>query len=324
MDQQRLVELLMSSDYVSGEWISEQLGVTRAAVWKAVEALRQQGYAIESVKKRGYHMPAPEDAVWPACIRRNLHTQWAGCHIEYHRVINSTNLRARALGMEEAPHGTLIVADEQTAGRGRMSRSWDAKPGGAVLMSLLIRPEQLAPMNATGVVLVAALAACMACRDEGADVRIKWPNDLICGGKKICGMLLDMNADMDQVHYAVIGVGINISSYPYADNLRHAACLADACGHSVERARVIAHFLRHFESLYDRWRIGGISAILPLYRECSITLGSRVRVIGLNNSFEALALDVQEDGSLLVQLDSGERTCVHAGDVSVRGVMDYV
>ena len=324
MDQQRLIQMLMNSDYVSGEWISSQLGLTRAAIWKAVEALRERGYDIQSVKKRGYHLEPPKDAVWPACIRKNLSTRWAGCHIEYHPIIDSTNFRARELGFTDAPHGTLIIADEQTAGRGRMSRKWESKPGDAILMSILLRPEALSPMDATGIVLIASLAAAMACCEEGADVRIKWPNDLIVGSKKLCGMLLDMNADMDQVHFAVVGIGININSFPYAENLKHATCLKDACGHDISRARVVASFLSHFETLYDQWRIGGINTILPAYREHSITLGSRVNVISLNGSFEALAVDVLEDGALMVQLDSGEQVPVRAGDVSVRGVMDYV
>ena len=324
MDHNLLLTLLMENEYVSGEAISRRLGVTRAAVWKAIENLRKQGYEIESAKKRGYRLVPPEDAVWPSCIRKLLSTRWTGSHIEYHSVIDSTNFRARALGLEDAPHGTLIIADEQTAGRGRMARSWTAEPGSSLLMSLLLRPQALAPMNATGIVLIAALAACMACRDEGADVKIKWPNDLVAGGKKICGMLLDMNADMDRVHYAVVGVGVNISAYPWADDLRHASCLMEACGHEVSRAKVAARFLTCFETLYDRWSAEGIASLLPDYRKLSITLGSRVRVISLTGTFEAVAMDILEDGALLVQTDTGERVPVHAGDVSVRGVMDYV
>ncbi len=253
-----------------------------------------------------------------------LHTAWAGRHIEYHEVIDSTNLRAKALGLQDAPHGTLVTADLQTAGRGRMTRRWEARSGDAILMSLLLRPRKLAPMQATGIVLIAALAAAMACREEGADVSIKWPNDLVSGGKKICGMLLDMTLCGEYVGCAVVGVGLNVRSFPYADDLKHASCLDAVCGREVSRARVTAAFLTHFESLYDRWAAEGISAILPLYRKHSITLGRRVRVIGLTETFEAQAIDVLDDGSLLVRLDDGTERPVLAGDVSVRGVMDYV
>ncbi len=257
-------------------------------------------------------------------IREALETSWAGRNIEAHEIIDSTNFRAKALGFEGAPHGTLVIADLQTAGRGRMQRSWESKSGDSILMSLLLRPVKLPPMQATGIVLLAAIAAAHACRDEGADVLIKWPNDLITGGKKLSGMLLDMTLAGEYVNFAVVGIGINVKSFPYAENLQHATCLNDACGREVSRERVVASFLTHFERLYDRWADEGIAAILPLYREHSVTLGRRVRVIGLSETFEAQALDVLDDGSLLVRLDDGTETSVHAGDVSVRGVMDYV
>ena len=260
----------------------------------------------------------------PASVQKDLTAHWAGRSIEYHEVIDSTNFRAKKLGLDGAPHGTLVIADLQTAGRGRMQRSWESKSGDSILMSLLLRPEKLPPMQATGIVLIAAVAAAMACRDEGAEVSIKWPNDLIAGGKKLAGMLLEMTLAGEFVDFAVVGIGVNVKSFPYAEDLKHAACLNDACGREVCREKAVASFLAHFERLYDLWEKEGISAILPVYREYSVTLGRRVRVIGLNETFEAQALDVLPDGSLLVRLDDGAETAVHAGDVSVRGVMDYV
>ncbi len=269
------------------------------------------------------HNPS-RDSVCSDAIQKYLHTQWAGRHIKYHACTDSTNLRARLMGMDGAPHGTLVIADEQTAGRGRMSRSWESRPSDSILMSLLVRPENLLPHNATGLVLLAAIAVAAACRAEGADVSIKWPNDLIVNSKKLCGMLLEMNASMEKVNFAVIGIGINIKSFPYADDLKHAACLTDACGHEVERAKVVAAFLQEFEMLYAKWRTEGIEAILSIYRQYSITLGRRVRVIGSTETFEAQALDILPDGALMVRTDEGTILPIHAGDVSVRGVMDYV
>jgi len=270
------------------------------------------------------HPSYPADSVTPESICPLLKARWAGRSIEYHPVIDSTNFRAKKLGFDGAPHGTLVIADLQTAGRGRMQRSWESNPGDSILMSLLLRPEKLPPMQATGIVLIAAIAAAMACRDEGADVSIKWPNDLIANGKKISGMLLDMALSGEFVDFAIAGIGINIKSFPYAEDLKHASCLNDACDHEVSRAKVVAGFLTHFERLYELWVRDGIDAILPIYRDYSITLGRRVRVIGLNESFEAQAMDVLPDGSLLVHLDDGSESAVHAGDVSVRGVMDYI
>lgn len=318
-----ILRLLMEADTVSLGFLSRASGQSEDAVINKIDSLRRDGHSIER-SGGAFRLLPPADAVWPSCIRKTLSTRWAGSLIEYHPVIDSTNFRARALGLEGAPHGTLVIADQQTAGRGRMDRSWETKPGDAILMSLLIRPESLPAVDATGIVLVAALAAAKACSEEGADVRIKWPNDLIVNGKKLCGMLLDMKLSANLVDYAIIGVGININSFPYAENLQHAACLKDACGHPVSRAQVTARFLSRFETLYDRWRSEGIDVILSMYREWSITLGRRVRVIGLNETFEAQAVDILPDGTLRVMTDDNKLRSVHAGDVSVRGVMDYV
>ncbi|MBR3504185.1 MAG: biotin--[Clostridia bacterium] len=262
---------------------------------------------------------------WPVRIGDRLATAWAGRRIDYYDTIDSTNTVARRLGRldpEIAPHGTLVVADEQTRGRGRMDRVWQSRPGEAALMSLLLRPAALAPADAVGIVLVTALAVCDACRSFGADALIKWPNDIVCGGKKICGMLLDMDADADRVRFAVVGVGLNISGYPSAEGLRHASCLNDAAGKVLDRADVIARFLAEFERRYDFWASGG--DILPDYSARCVTLGSRVKVAGLMETFEGEALRVLPDGALMVRRDGGEETPVRAGDVSVRGVMDYI
>lgn len=264
------------------------------------------------------------DSLQPSAIERTLSTAWAGRSIEYHPVIDSTNRRARTLGEEGAAHGTLVIADLQTSGRGRMSRTWESGSGDSVLMSLLLRPESLRPTDATGIVLVSAIAVAAACEKMGAQVSIKWPNDLISNGKKLCGMLLDMKMGPEFVEYAIIGIGVNVKTHPQSEEIPHAACLQDACGKEVLRQEVVSHFLNHFEALYALWRTKGIDAVLPLYREYSITLGRRVRVIGLNETFEALAIDVLANGGLIVETDDGIRKTVYAGDVSVRGVMDYV
>ena len=326
MKQSEVLGLLRQSDYVSGEWISRQLGVTRAGVWKVIESLRAEGWPIESLRKKGYHLAPPENALWPVCIRPFIRAKWAGCRIDYFDSVDSTNRAARVLGLlsaEEAPHGTLVVADEQTAGRGRMTRSWQARPGEAALMSLLLRPRSVSPLEATPLVLVTALAACEACRHFGSDTLIKWPNDLVCGGKKLCGMLLDMNADQDLVHFAVAGIGLNISGFPYAEDLTHATCLNDACGKKLSRAEVTGELMNQFETYYELWDREGVDAILPLYEAKCVTVGSRVQVIGLKERFTGLAEGLLPDGSLRVLRDDGAQIAVHAGDVSVRGVMGY-
>ncbi len=323
MDLNRILRILTENRRISEARLCAELDIDRETMHQSIHELISMGYDI-SRTMLGLRLSPPDNSIDGASIRALLHTEWAGKQIEYHKVIDSTNFRARALGQEGAPHGTLVIADLQTAGRGRMSRKWESKSGDSILMSLLLRPENTPPQEATGIVLLAALAMASACRKEGADVRIKWPNDLIADGKKLCGMLLEMDATAERVNFAVAGIGLNVRSFPYAEDLKHATCLDKACGHAVSRARVTAEFLSEFERLYEMWHAEGIEAILPLYREYSITLGSRVRVIGLTETFEAQAEDICADGSLLVRRDDGTVQTVHAGDVSVRGVMDYV
>ena len=326
MDQKQLLSLLMQNEYVSGAWISRQMGVTRAGVWKAVEALRLAGWPIESAHRRGYRLVPPEDAVWPSCIRRHLHAAWVGQRIDYYDSVDSTNRAARRLCSADpalAPHGTLVVADEQTQGRGRMDRTWQSRRGDAALMTLLLRPESLAPLEGAGIMMVTALAMCDTCRSFGANTSIKWPNDIVCDGKKICGMLMELAGDIDVLHCVLVGVGLNIAGYPSAENLKHASCLNEMAGKALNRAEVIARFLDEFEAHYDLWAREGVEAILPDYSARCVTLGSRVQVIGLRETFEGEALQVMGDGALVVRRADGEEAVVRAGDVSVRGVMGY-
>ena len=327
MDQEKLLSLLMQYDLVSGSEIARPMGVTRAGVWKAIDALRAQGYNIVSVPRKGYHLEPPENAVWPSCIRAHLKAKWIAQRIDYYDATGSTNRIARALGSEDAsaaPHGTLVIADEQESGRGRMTRSWISKKGDAVLMSLLLRPENTAPDEAAVLVQVTALAVCEACRSLGAPALIKWPNDIVADGLKLCGILLEMNADMDQVHYAVAGMGLNVLGSPRCEDIPHAGCLAEVCPRVPSRAEAAARILEHYEKYYDLWAKGGASAIRPFYEERCVTLGRRVRVSGLTETFEGTARALTADGSLEVVTDAGEKRVVRAGDVSVRGIMGYV
>lgn len=327
MDQSLLLSLLMQQDYVSGEWISRQTGVTRAGVWKAIESLRAQGYEIESTRRRGYRLVPPEDALWPSCIRSCLKAGNMARRIEYLDQTTSTNRVARSLGEEDAqcaPHGTLVVAEEQLSGRGRMTRSWSADRGAAILMSLLLRPENTRPERAAALVQVTALAVCDACRLFGAPAMIKWPNDIVADGYKLCGMLLEMSADMDQVKYAVAGIGLNVSGSPRGEEIPHAGALYEVTSSRPSRAAVTAAILEQFEGYYDLWTQGGEEALRPCYEERCITLGRRVRVLALDEVFEGTARALAPDGSLIVVTDEGSERIVRAGDVSVRGVMGYV
>ena len=318
---ERILERLLSEETVSGQAISAELGVTRAAVWKQIEQLRALGFVIESQGKQGYRLVSCPDSLMAPVIARGLGTQWAGRRIVYLPTVDSTNRYARRLAAEGAPHGTLVVADEQTAGRGRRGRGWISPAGEGVFMSLILRPQSH-PSEVARLSMQTALAVAQAItRVTGLDARIKWPNDIVCGGRKVCGMLLEMNADEQTVHDVVAGVGINVHQTAFAPEIAQSASSLDLlCGESVSRAALVRAFLEAFEAADALTARGGL---MDAYRARSATLGQRVQVIAPAGSFTGTALAVTDSGSLIVEDEEGQRREVLAADVSVRGLMGY-
>ena len=318
---ERILERLLAGETVSGQAISAELGVTRAAVWKQIEQLRALGFVIESQGKQGYRLLSCPDSLMAPVIARGLQTRWAGRQIVYLPSVDSTNRRARQLAAEGAPHGTLVIADEQTAGRGRRGRGWISPAGEGVFMSLILRPQSH-PSEVARLSMQTALAVALSiAQTTGLDARIKWPNDIVCGGRKVCGMLLEMNADEQTVHDVVAGVGINVHQTAFAPEIAQSASSLDLlCGESVSRAALVRAFLEAFEAADALTARGGL---MDAYRACSATLGQRVQVIAPAGSFTGTALAVTDSGSLIVEDEEGQRREVLAADVSVRGLMGY-
>ncbi|MDO5298725.1 MAG: biotin--[acetyl-CoA-carboxylase] ligase [Clostridia bacterium] len=320
---ERILTQLLKNDTVSGQALSEKLGVTRAAVWKQIEQLRQQGFVIESLGRQGYRLVECPDSLMAPVVRQGLDTSWAGREIVYLRSVDSTNRYARQLAQEGAAHGTLVLADEQTAGRGRRGRGWISPAGESIYMTLILRP-QAHPSQVAQLSLATALAVAQGItRSCGVEARIKWPNDIVCQGRKVCGMLLEMNADEQSVHDVVAGIGINVHPGAVSEEIAETAGALDVlCGRTLRRAEIVRGFLRAFEEV-DALMADG-EAFMRAYCEHSATLGRRVQVIGLNGSFIGTALGVTGSGALIVEDEQGKRHEVLAADVSVRGLMGYV
>lgn len=318
---ERILERLLSEETVSGQAISAELGVTRAAVWKQIEQLRALGFVIESQGKQGYRLLSCPDSLMAPVIARGLQTRWAGRQIVYLPSVDSTNRRARQLAAEGAPHGTLVIADEQTAGRGRRGRGWISPAGEGVFMSLILRPQSH-PSEVARLSMQTALAVALAiAQTTGLDARIKWPNDIVCGGRKVCGMLLEMNADEQAVHDVVAGIGINVHQTQFAPEIEKTASSLDLLsGQRVCRAALVRAFLEAFERAEA---LAAQGALMDAYRARSATLGQRVQVIAPAGSFTGTALAVTDSGSLIVEDEEGQRREVLAADVSVRGLMGY-
>jgi len=251
---------------------------------------------------------------------KNLETKWAGQKIVYFAETDSTNRRARLLAQEGAPHGTLVLADSQSAGRGRRGRNWISPAGEGIFMSLLLRPN-VHPSQVAKLSLLTALSAANAImRETGLDARIKWPNDIVVSGRKVCGMLLEMTADENTVYDVVAGVGINVHQKEFDSEIMHtASSLELLTGKTLSCAALIRSFLEEFEHAMEL----PDDEMMAQYVARSATLGQRVQVISLAGTFTGEAKAVTESGSLLVCDEEGMLREVLAADVSVRGIMGY-
>lgn len=259
-------------------------------------------------------------------LKEHLHTRWAGRgEIAYEPVMNSTNIRAKDMARAGAPHGSLAVCDHQTAGRGRMTRRWETPAGEALTQSMVLRPKL--PIEQSQLcTFAAALAAAKAIEEVCPELKpdIKWPNDVVIGSKKCVGILCEMV--LDGSGYAVIpGVGININQKSFEGELADkATSLLLETGKPVERWQVLCAYLKYMEETSDALEKDGLEGILPDYLSRSVTLGSRVRVVGTDMEFVGTAKAVDETGALIVTDENGEERRVLSGDVSVRGLMGYV
>ncbi|MFC5134849.1 MULTISPECIES: biotin--[acetyl-CoA-carboxylase] ligase [Haloferacaceae] len=319
MDTRRALLSALESGPVSGPALADELGVSRAAVWKAVEGLREEGFAVESAAD-GYVAPA-DPAYCAAGIEFGLDAPYV---VEHHESLPSTNDRARTLA---ADGGTdvAVVADEQTGGRGRLDREWVA-PSGGVWVSVLTRPA-VAPARAPLFTLAAAVAVADACREAGVDATIKWPNDVLVagpeagggddrpgrsdrpdrGGRKLAGVLTEMEGEADRVSWLVVGVGVNANLDP-GTLPAGATSLRAERGEDVDRRRFLARLLERYAEL-----AADPDAVLSAWRERASTLGRRVRVETPGGTVTGRAVDVEPPGALVVETDEG-RTRVHAGD----------
>ena len=254
-------------------------------------------------------------------IQSGLGTQWAGQDIVYFKEIDSTNRYAKKLAGQGAAHGTMVLADTQTAGRGRRGHSWISPAGSSISMTLILRPD-VPSAQVAKISLLTALATANAIRRvTGLDVRIKWPNDIVAGGRKVCGMLMEMDATPEKVASVVAGVGINVHQTQFPEEIAHSASSLDLlAGRRISRADIVRAFLQEYERV---WALGD-EAMMRAYRERSATIGQRVQVIGLNGTYTGTAEGVTDSGSLLVRADEdGGVREVLAADVSVRGIMGY-
>ena len=320
-----LNELKNRGDYCSGQELCGRFGVTRTAVWKAVSKLKQEGYSIEARQNRGYRLLSGDDVMNEAELRRALEGNDFLKDCLFFPEIDSTNLevKRRAEAGAEAP--LLVAADTQTAGRGRRGRTWISPPGNDIYMSLLLRPP-IRPEHASMLTIVAALAVAGGIREEtGLEAGIKWPNDAVVNGKKICGILTEMSTDMEEISYVVPGIGINVNSEVFSPGIAATATSLKLClGRTVKRAGIIAAVIRCFAEYYRIFlRTEDLSGLKELYESMLVNLDREVLVLDPGGEYRGIARGITSSGELRVEREDGTETAVLSGEVSVRGVYGY-
>jgi BirA family biotin operon repressor/biotin-[acetyl-CoA-carboxylase] ligase len=312
---ERVIEFLKKKEgYVSGDAIAQRLGVTRQALWKHIQELKELGYDIVAVPHLGYRLEGSPDRLFPFEVSRELGTEFIGKKIHYYEALPSTMDVAMELGIKGAAEGTLVLAETQTKGKGRLGRSWFSPKYKGIYMSLILRPR-FEPEKTPLLTLLCAVSICEAIKEYcGLDPQIKWPNDILIHHKKVAGILTELNAEMDEVNFVVIGMGLNVNNDKKA-LISGATSLREAKGEPVSRPALLQAVLRKIEANYSALENKGPKTIIEKWREHSITLGRRVKVYSHHQHIEGEAVNIDSDGGLLVRKDSGITQKVMAGDV---------
>lgn len=321
----KILNILLESDsYVSGQKICETLGVSRTAVWKAMNQLKQEGYEIESVTNKGYHIVSCPDLVTKEAVEGRIKTKTIGRRVYYKEEVDSTNIVAKQFAEQADSHGCLITAEVQNMGKGRRGRKWESPKGSGIWMSLILKPE-FEPTQASMITLLAALAVAKGIATlTGLPAKIKWPNDIVVNGKKVCGILTEMNAELDYINYIIVGIGINVNTKEFPEEIQKiASSLYLESKELTNRSELIACILTYFETYYEQFiKEKGLSPFLEEYNALLINKDKTVKIIG-QNEFVGIAKGINDKGELLVMVGNQEIP-VLSGEVSVRGLYGYV
>lgn len=300
--------------YVSGEELSRLLGVSRTAIWKGIEKLRSDGYKILAQPHTGYQLVSAPDRLIPQELSWNLPTLRIGKRIHAYDTTDSTMDIAHRLSAAGAPEGTVVVAEGQGRGRGRLGRSWLSPKGKGIYLSVILRPT-LALSQVQHITLLAAVALARAIESETElSPRIKWPNDLLVHGKKVAGILTELSAELNRIHTVVVGIGINVNT-PASRLPAHATSLAEALGEKLNRVNLARTLLVKFDEIYQEFLERGVLPVLESWRGYAGFLGSRIRIVMEGRTLDGQAVDIDETGSLLVRTDTGLIESVAAGEV---------
>ncbi|MCR2802979.1 biotin--[acetyl-CoA-carboxylase] ligase [Paenibacillus soyae] len=320
MSLEPLLQLFVryKNQYVSGALMSQELGVSRTAVWKQIRKLEAAGYEFEASTKLGYRLIYAPEALGVSSLAGKLRAKRFGSVLSFQEQVKSTQDVARELADNGAVEGTLVIAEEQLGGRGRMGRSWVSPQGKGLWMSMVMRPS--VPIHcAPQLTLLTAVALCRSLkRKTELPIGIKWPNDLLVNGKKISGILLESAAEDERLKYIVAGVGIsvNLSEADYPDELlAKATSLRIQAGHTFSRQELLDEFLLEWETLYDLFLQEGFGPISTLWESLSVTLGTRARFITPQGELNGIPVGLEESGAIRVLRDDGTYASIFSAEM---------
>lgn len=314
-----------TGEFVSGAEISQALDISRQAVSKHIHQMKQQGYNIESISRKGHRLVTQEEMYNQAEILSELKTKHLGQELMFLDSVGSTNDYAKQLAIK-GHDAMVLISDEQTAGKGRLGRQWASEKGTGIWMSLILKPD-IIPSEAPKITQIAAAAMVSAIEKvTGESIQIKWPNDLIYNKKKVCGVLTEMSAELGGINYVIVGIGVNVNHTSFPEDLMDKAIsLKMGMNKQVSRKSIVVEFLSKFELLYDDFiDSGSLNQTVKICKEHSILLDKEVQIITKSHRRQVKVIDIDEDGQLVVINEENKEEAIFYGEVSVRGLYEYI
>ncbi|MEG1285026.1 MAG: biotin--[acetyl-CoA-carboxylase] ligase [Romboutsia sp.] len=322
----KILEIILNqgNDFISGEEISKILGISRAGVWKHIKSLKEEGYNIESVNKRGYRLAEkPMDILTFQNIGHKLETKFIGKNIIHFETISSTNDYAKEVANREI-EGTVVISEEQTKGKGRLGKLWHSKKSEGICMSIILKPKMI-PYKAPFITLIAGASIVKGLNDLNVEAVIKWPNDVIINNKKICGILTELSAEIERVNHIVLGIGINVKTMKFDSEISEIATSLQKEGYSLSRVDIVRSILENFEKLYlDYIDNNCKEETLNICRKYSAIIGKQVYALRGNEMESVKCLDITNDGNLRVLKSNGDIEEIMSGEISIRGLNGYI
>lgn len=324
MKEKILNILKLSEDYISGEELSKKFGITRAAIWKHMKSLKEEGYEIMFISKKGYKLISTPDILTYEEIKDKLTTKYIGKNIIHYNTIDSTNKIAKKLAINNIDEGTVIISEEQTEGRGRLGRIWSSPKGKGIWFSVILKPN-INPIMASRVTLIGAASVYCALSEMNIKTKIKWPNDIVLNNKKLCGILTEMSGEVDKLNYIVMGIGINVNVEKFNDDLKDiATSLKIEEEKSIDRKELLSKIINNLEAFYNKFKENGdIEEVVEICKNNSAIIGKKIKIINCGKERIVKAVNLDKDGELLIENEDGLLEKIISGEISIRSLYGY-